>query len=274
MKHPKMSTHALLPAGQWGGGFTFHMGLFLGFLASTLASIVESIGDYNACARVAQVGTDRRWPILRLRALQVASPPAHAVNRGILTEGIGCFFSALLGGGTSLTTYSENVGAIGLTRVGVLTAMFHRHCLMSHQFKVASRRVLQTAGIILALSGICTKFGALLATIPEPMVGAQLAVSGAMVAGVSSSRAARARAQLLRLQVGLSSVQHVDMRVTRNVAVLGLACFAGIAVPQFVAKHPLRPAGSNSETSLLLAIQLVGYCRWRGLVRRCLETIA
>ena len=44
-------------------------------------------------------------------------PPAHAVNRGVLVEGLGCFAGALLGGGTSLTTYSENIGAMGLTKV-------------------------------------------------------------------------------------------------------------------------------------------------------------
>jgi xanthine/uracil permease len=37
-----------------------------------------------------------------------------------MTEGVGCFIGALIGGGTSLTTYSENLGAIGITR-----ASFH-----------------------------------------------------------------------------------------------------------------------------------------------------
>ncbi len=35
---------------------SFNMGMFLGFVASTISSVIESIGDYNACARVVQVG--------------------------------------------------------------------------------------------------------------------------------------------------------------------------------------------------------------------------
>ena len=48
---------------------------------------------------------------------QEPKPPHHAVNRGIMFEGLACFIGALLGGGTSLTTYSENVGAVGITKV-------------------------------------------------------------------------------------------------------------------------------------------------------------
>jgi nucleobase transporter 1/2 len=39
------------------------------------------------------------------------------VNRGILIEGVGCMIGAVFGGGTSMTTYSENIGAIGITKV-------------------------------------------------------------------------------------------------------------------------------------------------------------
>jgi solute carrier family 23 (nucleobase transporter), member 1 len=44
----------------------------------------------------------------------------HAINRGIGTEGIGCVIAGLLGTGNGTTSYSENIGAIGITRVNGL----------------------------------------------------------------------------------------------------------------------------------------------------------
>ena len=70
-------------------------------LAGILASAIESVGDYYACARLAGA----------------PAPPMHAINRGIGTEGIGCIIAGLLGTGNGTTSYSENIGAIGITRV-------------------------------------------------------------------------------------------------------------------------------------------------------------
>ena len=44
-------------------------------------------------------------------------PPRHALNRGIGVEGVGCMLAGLWGTGTGTTSYSENIGAIGLTKV-------------------------------------------------------------------------------------------------------------------------------------------------------------
>ena len=71
-------------------------------LAGYLASMVESVGDYYACARLAGA------PV----------PNAKVVNRGIGMEGIGCLVAGIFGTGNGTTSYSENIGAIGLTRVG------------------------------------------------------------------------------------------------------------------------------------------------------------
>ena len=38
-------------------------------------------------------------------------------NVGIFTEGIGCLFAGLWGTGVGSTSYSENIGAIGITKV-------------------------------------------------------------------------------------------------------------------------------------------------------------
>jgi xanthine/uracil permease len=73
-------------------------------LAGVIASAIESIGDYYACARLSGA----------------PPPPAHAINRGIGTEGIGCIIAGIWGTGNGTTSYSENIGAIGVTKVTVL----------------------------------------------------------------------------------------------------------------------------------------------------------
>ncbi len=45
--------------------------------------------------------------------------------------------------------------------------------------------MLQVTGLLLMLLGVFSKFGALIATMPEPMIGAQLMISLAIVGGVS-----------------------------------------------------------------------------------------
>ena len=73
----------------------------MGMLAATMASLIESIGDYYACARMCDL----------------PAPPAHAINRGIAIEGLGGIIAGLYGSGGSTTSYSGNVGAIGFTKV-------------------------------------------------------------------------------------------------------------------------------------------------------------
>ena len=70
-------------------------------LAGLFAGMVESIGDYYACARLAGA----------------PPPPKHAVNRGIAMEGFGCILAGIFGTGNGTTSYSENIGAIGVTKV-------------------------------------------------------------------------------------------------------------------------------------------------------------
>ncbi|KAF3855265.1 hypothetical protein F7725_023320, partial [Dissostichus mawsoni] len=72
--------------GQWGMP-TFSVSSVLGMMAGVLASTMESIGDYYACARLSGA----------------PPPPTHAINRGIAVEGIGCVLAALWGTGNGTT---------------------------------------------------------------------------------------------------------------------------------------------------------------------------
>ncbi len=73
----------------------------VGMLAGYLASMIESIGDYNACARISEAPT----------------PTPRMVSRGLGAEGLGCLIAGVLQTCNGTTSYSENIGAIGLTRV-------------------------------------------------------------------------------------------------------------------------------------------------------------
>lgn len=90
-------------SGQWGHP-TISLAGFFGIIAGLISSMLESIGDYYACARL--VG--------------VPPPPKHAINRGIGIEGLGSLLSGAWGTGNGTTSYSENIGALGITRVRLL----------------------------------------------------------------------------------------------------------------------------------------------------------
>ncbi|XP_039248296.2 solute carrier family 23 member 1-like [Styela clava] len=170
--------------GQWGLP-TVSLSGVLGMISGVLASIIESIGDYYACARLCGI----------------SAPPKHALNRGILVEGVGCLFAGAWGSGSGTTSYSENIGAIGVTKVG-------------------SRRVVQTGACLMIILAVIGKFGALFTTIPDPIVGGMFCVMFGMIAAV-----------------GMSNLQFVDLNSTRNLLIMGFATFMGIAVPEWVKKN-------------------------------------
>ena len=73
----------------------------MGFLIGTITSILDSIGDYYACAKMCNL----------------PPPPSHSVNRGIAVEGFCSLIAGFLGCGHATTTYGGNLGAIGVTKV-------------------------------------------------------------------------------------------------------------------------------------------------------------
>ena len=172
---------------QWGAP-VFGAAAIVGMLAGYLASIVESVGDYYACARLAG-----------------APPPtAKVVSKGIGMEGVGCLIAGIFGTGNGTTSYSENIGAIGLTRVG-------------------SRRVVQTGAVLMIILAVFGKFGALFTTIPGPIVGGMYCAMFGMIAAV-----------------GLSNLQFVDLNSARNLFILGFAFFMGLSVPEYFAANPVE----------------------------------
>eukprot|EP00794_Sanderia_malayensis_P003770 gene3770-4292_t len=170
--------------GQWGRP-TVHVTGVVGMFAGILASMIESVGDYYACARLSGA----------------PPPPKHAINRGIGIEGIGCIVAGALGSGNGTTSASENIGAIGMTKVG-------------------SRRVIQCGAIIMIILACFGKFGALFTTIPDPIIGAMFWSLFGMI-----------------LAIGLSNLQFIDLNSSRNLFVLGFSFFTGMVVPEWIKKN-------------------------------------
>ncbi|XP_030645635.1 solute carrier family 23 member 2 [Chanos chanos] len=171
--------------GQWGLP-TVSVSSVLGMVAGVLASTMESIGDYYACARLSGA----------------PPPPTHAINRGIAVEGLGCILAALWGSGNGTTSYSQNIAALGITRVG-------------------SRLVLQTTGFLMIILGLFGKFSAIFITIPDPVIGGMFLVMFGMIAAV-----------------GISNLQYVDLNSSRNLLILGFSTFSGLVLPTWFHSNP------------------------------------
>ncbi|CAI5448263.1 unnamed protein product [Caenorhabditis angaria] len=164
----------------------FNVALFCGFLSGCLAAMIESLGDYNLCAKISE--QDRI--------------PASNVNRAFCVEGIGCLLASSLGIGTGIVTYSENIAIMSVT-------------------KVSSRITMQVAGCFLIIAGIITKFAAFLAMIPEAIIGGIFAMGVCMINGCT-----------------LSNLQSVDLRLSRNLTIMGIAVIMGFVIPDYFNKNP------------------------------------
>ncbi|XP_077080625.1 solute carrier family 23 member 2 isoform X2 [Siphateles boraxobius] len=136
---------------QWGLPTVSAAGV-IGMLSAVVASIIESIGDYYACARLSCA----------------PPPPIHAINRGIFMEGISCVLDGVFGTGNGSTSSSPNIGVLGITKVG-------------------SRRVIQYGAALMLLLGMVGKFSALFASLPDPVLGALFCTLFGMITAVGLS---------------------------------------------------------------------------------------
>ncbi|XP_068617159.1 solute carrier family 23 member 2 [Brachionichthys hirsutus] len=136
---------------QWGVPTVTAAGV-IGMMSAVVASIIESIGDYYACARLSFA----------------PPPPVHAINRGIFVEGISCVLDGLFGTGNGSTSSSPNIGVLGITKVG-------------------SRRVIQYGAAMMLLLGLVGKFSALFASLPDPILGALFCTLFGMITAVGLS---------------------------------------------------------------------------------------
>uniref|UniRef100_T1J1F0 Uncharacterized protein n=1 Tax=Strigamia maritima TaxID=126957 RepID=T1J1F0_STRMM len=163
---------------QWGLP-SVNLVCFIGMLGSSVANVIVAVGNYYICARMSTA----------------PPPPIDAINRGILIEGMGTFLDGLIGIGNGSSSYPENIGIIGMT-------------------KMASRRVMYTAGAFMILIGVFTKLSAVFMVIPTPILGGVFLILFCIIASM-----------------GISTLQYVDLSSTRNLLVIGLPVYCGLAFP-------------------------------------------
>lgn len=166
---------------QWGWP-TVSLTSILAMLPALFVNIVESVANYYTCARFANL----------------TKPPPNAVNRGIGIQGISTIFAGFLGTGSGVSSSSENVGNIGITRV-------------------CSRNVIGLAACIMIVASMFTKFIALLVTLPDPVLGAMTSVILVLIGAVA-----------------LSNLQFINLNSLRNMYILGLSIFFGLAIPKYL----------------------------------------
>ncbi|CAK0786722.1 hypothetical protein CVIRNUC_009936 [Coccomyxa viridis] len=137
---------------QWGAP-TFSWGSTFAMLAGAISAMVESLGDYYACARICGA------PV----------PPPAVISRAVAFQGFSCVLTGLIGSGNATTAYNENIGCLQLTRVG-------------------SRRVVQIGACIAIILSIIGKFGGLFASLPQAMVSGLFCVMFSIIAAIGISQ--------------------------------------------------------------------------------------
>ena len=162
----------------------FSLVAFGAILAGFFSVILESIGDYfNVC-----------------NAAGIADPTEKQINKGIRAEGLGCIFGGITGA-VACTSYTENIGLIGLTGI-------------------ASRWVVRVGAVLLIGMSLIGKFGALVATLPSPIIGGcYIALFGTIGA------------------LGIQALTRADMQKQRNVMIVGFAFLMALGLPGWVSKQ-------------------------------------
>lgn len=165
---------------QWGTPI-FRASHVFGMMGAALVSSAESTATFYAASRLAGA----------------TPPPAHVVSRSIGLQGLGQLFDGFFGAVVGTTASVENVGLLGLTRVG-------------------SRRVVQISTAFMIFFSIFGKFGAFFAQIPLPIFAAIYCILYGIVAAI-----------------GISFIQFANKNSMRNIYVLGISLFLGISIPQY-----------------------------------------
>ncbi|XP_028253243.1 solute carrier family 23 member 1-like [Parambassis ranga] len=189
--------------GQWGVPTVSLAGVF-GIMAGIICSMAESVGDYHACARLSGA----------------PPPPKHAINRGIGVEGLGCLLAGAFGTGNGTTSFSENVAALGITKVG-------------------SRTVILLSGVVMILMGMLGKIGAIFTTIPTPVIGGMFLIMFGVITAA-----------------GISNLQSTDMNSSRNIFVFGFSMFSALVIPNWIMKNPDSLETGIKEVDQVLHILL------------------
>ncbi|GJN35320.1 hypothetical protein PR202_gb24075 [Eleusine coracana subsp. coracana] len=181
---------------QWGTPI-FTAGHSFGMMGAVLVSAFESTGAHFATARLAGA----------------TPPPGHVLSRSVGLQGIGMFLEGIFGAPAGSSVSVENIGLLGLTKVG-------------------SRRVIQISTGFMIFFSIFGKFGAFFASIPLPIFAAIYCILFGIVAAV-----------------GVSFMQFANKNSMRNIYIIGLALFLGISIPQYFNEYTSSAGRGPARTN-------------------------
>ena len=126
-------------------GFEFSLGAVIGVTLVSIVSAIETVGDTTATTK-AGAGRDAT---------------DDEVSGATYADGLGTAIAAIFGGLPN-TSFSQNVGIVGMT--GIM-----------------SRHVVTIAGVILIICGLIPKIGAVISSMPLPVLGGGVIVMFGMV---------------------------------------------------------------------------------------------
>jgi len=158
------------------GGFEFSLGAVIAVTLVSIVSAVETVGDASATAK-AGAGRDAT---------------DEEIAGATYADGLGTAVAGVFGGLPN-TSFSQNVGIVGMT--GVM-----------------SRHVVTIAGVILVVCGLLPKIGALIASMPLPVLGGGVIVMFGMVAAA-----------------GMNVLSEVKM-TRRNMVIIAISLTAGLGL--------------------------------------------
>ena len=188
-------------------GLAFPISGIIGMSIAYLVTIVESSGNFLALGN----------------ATQTEITGKH-LRGGVLCDGVGSAFAAIMST-TPFSSFAQNIGVISLTGV-------------------ASRHVVTVMGVLLIFAGIFPWFGALIVSIPSPVLGGAGLVMFAMI-----------------IAAGIQMLDKVE-RSKRNGLIIAISIGCGLAVttrPELLNKLPSffkEVFGSGITVGSVLALVL------------------
>jgi xanthine permease len=157
-------------------GFEFNLGAVIGVTLISIVSAVETVGDASATTKA---GAGRE-------------ATDDEISGATYADGLGTAVAGVFGGLPN-TSFSQNVGIVGMT--GVM-----------------SRHVVTIAGIIMIICGLLPKVGATIASMPFPVLGGGVIVMFGMVAAA-----------------GMNVLSEVSMN-RRNMIIIAISLTVGLGL--------------------------------------------
>ena len=216
---------------QWGKGIFSAAAIVIGMMIGYLVSLALGLIDFSAVKSADAVAIPQplhfglAFPISGIIGMSIAYlVTIKHLRGGVLCDGLGSAFAAIMST-TPFSSFAQNIGVISLTGV-------------------ASRHVVTVMGILLVFAGIFPWFGALIVSIPSPVLGGAGLMMFAMI-----------------IAAGIQMLDKVE-RSKRNGLIIAISIGCGLAVttrPELLDKLPSffkEVFGSGITVGSILALVL------------------